>query len=44
MAESCNLGIRDRQVYFPVLEVSFRIELERFIENLWIVQNSPVGA
>jgi hypothetical protein len=43
MAESCNLGVRDRTVYFPVLaKVPFRNKLERIFEDLWIMQNSPV--
>ena len=43
MAEGCNVRIWHRRIHFTVLDVSFRDELERIVENLRIVHNGPIG-
>jgi hypothetical protein len=42
MSESCDIGIWNREVDFSVLDVPFRNELERAVENIGIVHDSPV--
>jgi hypothetical protein len=42
MSKGSNLGVWDRVVNLPVFEVTLRQELERFVEDVWIMHRSPV--
>jgi hypothetical protein len=42
MSESCDIGIWNRGVDFSVVDVPSRNELERVVENIRIVHDSPV--
>ena len=42
MSECRMVGIRNRMVYLPVLEISLRDKLERIVKNIRIMHHGPI--